>query len=238
MPRLHGPRVNLTVGLCSSNVCARFGRAEFPLVWRREKWTSSGGLVLLLSILVSVLLVSTWIYIRRGHRYSGQRPSRSAAYFPSRGRARWVGGRRWALSRHRQSSKSASFYFPFVFFFWKSILLFLKSMVLFLFLLLDMLVDYWEPTPCYHEAYSVGAPKWAFWGKHGQKNRGGGVCGVVCVWEGGTEGEERRGGVVVVVVRTDGLTKIFVDKRQQTHRKNGGRVPVDTAPALYLCTEP
>ena len=31
-------------------------------------------------------------HTRRGHRYSGQRPSRSAVYFPSRARARWVGG--------------------------------------------------------------------------------------------------------------------------------------------------
>ena len=35
-----------------------------------HKWSSSWGLVLLLLILVSVLLVSTWIHIRRGHRYS------------------------------------------------------------------------------------------------------------------------------------------------------------------------
>ena len=50
-----------------------------------------GGLVLLLLILVSVLLVSTWINIRRGHRHSGQRSSCSVVHFPSRGRARWVG---------------------------------------------------------------------------------------------------------------------------------------------------
>ena len=44
------------------------------------------------------LLVSTWIHIRRGHRHSGQRLSCSAVHFTSRGRARWVGGRRWRLS--------------------------------------------------------------------------------------------------------------------------------------------
>ena len=60
-----------------------------------NKWSSSWGLVLLLLILVTALLVSTWIHIRRRHRHSGQRPSRSAAYFPSRGRASWVRGRRW-----------------------------------------------------------------------------------------------------------------------------------------------
>ena len=56
-----------------------------------NKWSSSWGLVLLLLILVSVLLVSTWIYIRRRHRHSGQRPSRWVVHFSSRGRARWVG---------------------------------------------------------------------------------------------------------------------------------------------------
>ena len=53
--------------------------------------SSSWGLVLLSLILVTVLLVITWIHIRRGHRHSGQRSSRSAAYFFLRGRARWVG---------------------------------------------------------------------------------------------------------------------------------------------------
>ena len=77
-----------------------------------NKWSSSWGLVLLLSI-----LVSTWIHIRRGRRHSCQRPSRHAVYLPSRGRARWVGGRRWRLSRRRQSSKGVSFYSPSVFFF-------------------------------------------------------------------------------------------------------------------------
>ena len=88
-----------------------------------NKWSSSWGLVLLLLILVFALVVSTWIHMRRGHRYSGQRLSCSTVHFPSRGRVCWVGGRRWALSRRRQSSKSASFYFPFVFF-WENALLF------------------------------------------------------------------------------------------------------------------
>ena len=37
------------------------------------------------------------------------------------------------------------------------------SMVLYCWILLDMLVAWREPTPCYHDAYSVGTPKWAFW---------------------------------------------------------------------------
>ena len=121
-------------------------------------------------ILVSVLLVSTWIHIRRGHRHSGQRPSCSAVHFSSRGRARWVGGRRWALSRRRQSSKSVSFYFPFISFFGKILYSFTKCMVSVFSLPLGMLVAKWEPTPCYRDAYSVGTPNWAFrmkgWQKH------------------------------------------------------------------------
>ena len=37
------------------------------------------------------------------------------------------------------------------------------------FILLDMLVAKWVPTPCYNDACSVGTPKWAFWGKGWQK---------------------------------------------------------------------
>ena len=130
-PGLQGNRINLTyrwvaqhaascplagvVG-CVLPTCVQ-GLVEPSSRWLGEgenKWSSSWGLVLLLLILVSVLLVSTWIHIRRGHRHSGQRLSCSVAHFPSRGRARWVGGRRWRLSRRRQSSKGVSFLFPFL----------------------------------------------------------------------------------------------------------------------------
>ena len=37
-----------------------------------------------------------------------------------------------------------------------------------MFLLLDMLVAEWEPTPCYRDAYSVGIPKGACGEKSGQ----------------------------------------------------------------------
>ena len=123
-----------------------------------------GGLVLLLLFLVSVLLANTWIHIGRGHRHSCQRPSRSAAYFPSRGRARWVGGRRWRLSRRRQSPRKVSFYFPFVFL-WEKLYSFSKSMVSYFCALLGMLVAKWVPTPCCNDAYSVDTRKWAFWEK-------------------------------------------------------------------------
>ena len=88
------------------------------------------GFGLLLLILVSVLLAGTLINIKRGHRYSGQRPSGSVVHFPSRGRARWVGGRRWPLSRRRQTSKRVSFYFPFVSFLVNMLYSFFKSIIL------------------------------------------------------------------------------------------------------------
>ena len=131
-----------------------------------NKWSFFWGLVLLLLILVSFLLVGSLISIRRGHRYSDQRPSCSVVHFPSRGRARWVGGRRWPLSRRRQTSKGVSFYFPSIFFWWTAFYSFFKSMGFSI--PLDMLVAMREPTPCYHDAYSVGIPKGAYGGKSGQ----------------------------------------------------------------------
>ena len=88
----------------------------------------------------------------------------SAVYFPSRGRARWVGRRRWALSRRRQSSKSASCYFPFIFR-EKSILLFFRVWFCFFLHCWICLQIIGSPPPCYHDAYSVGAPNLAFRGK-------------------------------------------------------------------------
>ena len=91
--------------------------------------------ILLLLILVSVLVVGTLINIRerggRGHRHSGQRPSCSVVHFPSRGRVRCVEGRRWRLSRRRQTSKGVSFYFPYISFWWNMLYSFFRSMILF-----------------------------------------------------------------------------------------------------------
>ena len=129
---LQGPRVNLTyrwvaqhtascplagvVG-CVLPTCAqglvepssrKMGEGE-------NKWSTSWGLVLLLSILVSVLLVSSWINIRRGAIVTvvSVHPAlwctSPLGVVPA-----WVGGRRWRLSRRRQSSKGVSFYFPSV----------------------------------------------------------------------------------------------------------------------------
>ena len=179
VPGLQGPRVNLNyrwvaqdtascplaavVG-CVLPTCAQdlvepssccFGEGE-------NKWSSSWGWVLILLILVAALVVSTWIHIRRGHRYSGQRPSRSAVYFTSRGRARWVGRRRWALSRRRQSPRKVPFY-SLLFFLEKA--LFFKCMVSYVCVLLSMLISQGEPMPCYRDAYSVDT----LGGHHGRK---------------------------------------------------------------------
>ena len=135
---LQGPRVNLTFRWVAQHIasCPLAGAVGCVLPscvqglaepgprgewgWG-SKWSSSWGLVLLLLILVSGLLVGILINIRREHRYSDQRPSCSVVHFPSQGCARWVGGRRWRLSRRRQSSKRASFYFPCVSF-WRVLL--------------------------------------------------------------------------------------------------------------------
>ena len=126
------------------------------------------GLVLLLLILVFSSWSALLINIRREHRYSGQCPSCSVVHFPSRGRARWVGGRRWPLSRRRQTSKSVSFYFPCVSFLGKTFYSFFKSIIVGFSLPMGMLVAKWVPTPCYNDACSVGTPKWAFWRKAGK----------------------------------------------------------------------
>ena len=69
--------------------------------------------------------------IRKECRNSGQRPSCSSVHFPSRGRARWVGGRRWPLSRRSQSSRKRTFYFPWVIFGVKTMLFFSRVWFLF-----------------------------------------------------------------------------------------------------------
>ena len=61
--------------------------------------------------------VPTWVHITREHRHSGQRLSCSVEHFPSRGRARWVEGWRWRLSRRRQSSEGVCLFYFFLYLF-------------------------------------------------------------------------------------------------------------------------
>ena len=87
--------------------------------------------------------------------------------FPSRGRTRWVGGRRWRLSRRRHSSQGVSFYFPCVYFGRNKLYSFFRGMVVGFLLPLGMLVAKWVRTPCYRDAYLVGTLNGHFWGKTG-----------------------------------------------------------------------
>ena len=97
---LQGPRVNLTYRWVTQHAASRvpegvgWGKINGPLLGNWSSFCQSWCLC---------LLISTWIHIRRGHRHSGHRPSCPVVHFPSRGRARWVGGRRWRLSQRRQS---------------------------------------------------------------------------------------------------------------------------------------
>ena len=128
--------------------------------WEKgNKWSSSWGLVLLLLILVPVHLASTWIYIRRGRCHSCQRTS------PSRGRARWVGRRRWRLSRRRQFPRKMAFYFPCIFFGEKTLLFFYEYGFVSVFTAgyASSLLGAHSMLP--YDASSVCTPKWALWEK-------------------------------------------------------------------------
>ena len=187
MPGLQGPRVNLTyrwvaqhtascplagvVG-CLLPSCVQGLAEPSSRFWEKgeNNWSFSWELAFLLFILVSVLLGSIWMNTRKECRHSGQRLSCSSVHFPSRGRARWVGGRRWPLSRRSQFSRKQTFYFPWVFFWGTKLCRFFKGMVVLWRLLLNMLVAKREPTPCYHDAYLVGIPKGAYGEKSGQSH--------------------------------------------------------------------
>ena len=78
-----------------------------------------------------------------------------------------LGGRRWPLSRRRQTSKGVSFYFLCVSLWKNKFFSFFKSMGFSI--PLGMQVAEWVPTPCCNDAYSVGTPKWALWRKGWQK---------------------------------------------------------------------
>ncbi len=129
MPGLQGPRVNLTYRWVAQHTAScplagvvgcllpscvqglpepgsRFGNEG------ENNWSFFWILVFLLFILVSVLLGGIWMNIRKECCYSGRRPSCSLMHFPSRSSARWVGGRRWPLSRRSQFSRKRTFYFP------------------------------------------------------------------------------------------------------------------------------
>ena len=129
---LQGPRVNLTyrwvaqhtascplagvVG-CLLPSCVQGLAEPGSRLWEKGEniWSFSWGLAFLLFILMTVPLVSIWMNIGKGCRHSCQRSPCLTVHLPSRGRARWVGGRRWPLSRRSQFSRKRIFYFFWVF---------------------------------------------------------------------------------------------------------------------------
>ena len=132
MPGLQGPRVNLTyrwvaqhtascplagvVGCLLPSCVQGLAKPGSRFLEKGENnWSFSWGLAFLLFVLMTVPLVSIWMNIRKECRHSGQRLSCSSVHLPSRGRARWVGRRRWPLSRRSQFSKKQTFYFPWFF---------------------------------------------------------------------------------------------------------------------------
>ena len=168
MPGLQGPRVNLTypwvtqhaascplagvVG-CVLPACAQ-GLVEPSSRWLGQGesiWSSSWGLVLLLLILVFALLVSTWIHIRRGI-------IAVVSVYPARRRSSHLGvvpvGLALATITTSPIFQKSVFLFPFIFF-GRKLYSFSKGMASYFCVLLGMLADEWEPTPCYRDAYSV-----------------------------------------------------------------------------------
>ena len=91
-------------------------------------------------------------------------------YLPSWGRARWVGGRRWRLSRRRQSPKR-EFLFPFNLFLGIKTVPFYQGVAFYSWILLDMLVAKRERTPWLPWCIFGGYPSVGIFGeKSGQKH--------------------------------------------------------------------
>ena len=187
VPGLQGLRVNLTCRWVAQHIasCPQAGAVgcvlpscvqglakpgSHGLGVGENKWYSSWGLVLLLLISVTALLVSTWIHIRREHRHSGQRPSARRRTSPL-GSCPLGWGTALATVTTSPISQKSVFLFPFLFLFWReNFTLFLKGMFSYVCVLLSMLVAMRDPTPCCHDAYSVGTPQWACWAKGWQKH--------------------------------------------------------------------
>ena len=145
---LQGPRVNLTYRWVAQHIascplagvvgcllpsCVQGLAEPGSRFWEKgeNNWSFSWELAFLLFILMTVPLVSIWMNNRKECHNSGQRPSCSSVHFPSWGRARWVGGRRWPLWRRSQFSRKRTFYFPWAYFWGAKLCLF--SGVCFLF---------------------------------------------------------------------------------------------------------
>ena len=172
---LQGPRVNLTyrwvaqhtascplagvVG-CVLPTCAQ-GVVEPGSRWLgggENKWSSSWGLVLLLLILVTALLVSTWIHIRRGGTIVtvvDVHPARRCA-FPLGVVPVGLGDGVGHCHDVANFPRVCLFISLLSFFLGRKLYsFFFRVWFLFIYAMLSMLVAHFEPTPCFRDAYSV-----------------------------------------------------------------------------------
>ena len=143
------------------------------LVEQRSRWLGEGkingppfgGLVLLLSIFVFYLLVNTWIRNGRGGREGGGSIVTVIGVHTTwrctspRGVVS-VGSGNGVDDCHDTAALRGEGLF-----YVHETVLFLRGTVCYFYALLSMLVAQWEPTPCYRDAHSVGALKWAYWEK-------------------------------------------------------------------------
>ena len=158
---------------CVLPTCAQ-GSVEPSSRWLGEgenKWSSFWGLVLLLLILVSVLLVSTWINIGRGASSQWSASILLGGALPLSGSCPLGWWKTLATVTTSPIFEGCVFLFPLYIFFGEQIMLFFKENDCCFLLPLGMRVAKWVPTPCYDDAYSVGTPKWALWEKGWLKHR-------------------------------------------------------------------
>ena len=156
---------------CVLPTCAQ-GLVEPSSRWLEEgenKWSSSWGLVLLLFILVSVLVVSTWMH-NRGASSQWSTSILLGGTLPLSGPCPLGWGTALATVTTSPIFQGCVFLFPFLKILGINLTLFFKGMILGFSLPLGVLVVEREPTPCYRDAYSVGTPHWAFCGKGWQKH--------------------------------------------------------------------
>ena len=118
-------------------------------------WVLFSEMILLLSIGVCFFWEHAWLERWRTQRHSGHRATRLAARSP-RGSARWVGRRRWRLSRRCHHQKRSPFGFPGEGFWRGKLCSLLVNWVFRYFGLLGVLVTEGEPTSGHHDVCSVG----------------------------------------------------------------------------------
>ena len=158
---------------CVLPTCAQ-GLVKPSSRWLGEgenKWSSFWGLVLLLLILVFALLVSTWIHTSGGCIVTAVSVHPARRYTSPLGVVP-VGSGDGVGDCHDVANlrRERLFVSPWYLFFGGKTRFFPGGLLFYFGILLDMLVAEREPTPCCHDAYSVGTPRWAFFGKGWQNH--------------------------------------------------------------------